>query len=373
MITFLSAFPPYRGGIAKFTDSLYHHLRLQTEVKPYSFKKLYPDLLFPGTSQTLKDAKTGYAPKVFHPYQPLSWNRAADQLLADNPDYILYSYWHPFFAPAYNWVLARCKKAKPSLRTISITHNIMPHEYFPLKEALTQKLLNQTDLTILLSEQTENDFRELNSSSKHQKLFHPIYQLDKPAQSNSELRKKYGFTEDDQIVLFMGLVRDYKGVDVLINAFNAIHAEGRKIKPFIVGEFYTNKSKLLNLIHVDYGHLYTIKDEFIPEQAMGEILAISNLLVLPYKKASQSGVLANAIHFNLPALVSNQPGLSEHITHKHDGLIFDTNDAQDLKNKILDYFDTGLQEKLSENLNTLKKELSWKKFTGELLETIKRM
>lgn len=373
MISFLSVYPPYRGGIAKFTDSLYHELKAQTEVRPYSFKKLYPNLLFPGTSQTLRDPQIGYADKIFHPYQPLSWNRTADLILDGNPDYILYSYWHPFFAPAYSWVLARCKKLKPAIRTVSITHNVMPHDYFPLKETLTEKLLNHTDLTILLSEQTENDFNMLNSSSKHLKLFHPIYKLDKPARCNAELRAKYGFEEEDQIVLFMGLVRDYKGVDLLIHALNGIHNDREKIKPFIVGEFYTNKSKLLDLINRDHGHLYTIKDEFISEDEMSEILSISDLLVLPYKKASQSGVLANAIYFNLPTLVSDQAGLSEHITHKHNGLIFKTNDAQDLAQNIITYFDEDLKNKLSENLNSLKRELSWKNFTNELLQSMESL
>ena len=372
MISFLSVFPPYRGGIAKFSDSLYRELQLQTEITPFSFKKLYPSLLFPGTSQTLDESKA-YAPEVFHPYQPLNWSKTADRILEENPDCLLYSYWHPFFAPALRKVLSRCKEKKPDLNTAGIAHNIMPHEYFPLKKYFTRSLLNSTDVTILLSEQTEADFLKLNTTSQYRKLFHPIYRLDKPDKNIGELRRKYGFEEDDQIVLFLGLVRDYKGVDLLIEAFNQIHRDRKKIKPFIVGEFYIDKSKLLGEISNEFQDLYTVKDEFVSEEAMAEILTISDLLVLPYKKASQSGVLANAIYFQLPALVSDHPGLSEHISHRHNGLIFESGDAQDLQNKILEYFDENLKRRLSDNLEALRKDLSWEKFSRELLHTIESL
>lgn len=373
MISFLSVFPPYRGGIAKFSDSLYRQLELKSDIRPYNFKKLYPSLLFPGTSQTVDESSPEYARKIFHPYQPFNWKGAADRLMDDNPDYLLYSYWHPFFAPALRKVLSRCKKKKPALRTAVIAHNIMPHEYFPFKKYLTKKLLDVTDITLLLSEQTESDFKNLNTSSEYKKLFHPIYKLDKPEKSVVELRQKYGFEEDDRIVLFLGLVRDYKGVDLLIKAFNDIHRNRKNIKPFIVGEFYTNKAILLGQIHENFRNLYTIKDEFVPEQEMAEILSLSDLLVLPYKKASQSGVLANAIYFNLPALVSDQPGLSEHLIHRHNGMIFRPRDAQDLRKKILTYFDEGLQKKLSRNLEPLKKDLSWEKFSSKLLQILKSL
>lgn len=373
MISFLSVFPPYRGGIAKFSDSLYRQLNLQTEISPFSFKKLYPSLLFPGTSQTLEKGTQDYASRIFHPYQPLNWNKTADRILADNPDCILYSYWHPFFAPAYNKVLSRCKKKKPSLVTVGIAHNIMPHEYFPFKKYLTEKLLDKNDLTVLLSEQTEGDFLKLDTSSAYKKLFHPIYKLDKPSQNNAELRKKYGFEENDRIVLFLGLIRDYKGVDLLIEALNHIDLDSTNIKPFIVGEFYTNKAALLDDIKEEYRDLYTIKDEFVSDKAMGEILSISNLLVLPYKKASQSGVLANAIYFNLPSLVSDQPGLREHLIHGYNGLIFKANNARDLQNNIHTYFEENLQKKLSRNLEPLKRDLSWEKFGHKLLQSIENL
>nr|WP_249066853.1 glycosyltransferase [Halalkalibaculum roseum] len=205
------------------------------------------------------------------------------------------------------------------------------------------------------------------------KLFHPIYELERPEADVDQLRTKYGFHKDDQIVLFLGLVRDYKGVDILIEALNEILPKRERIKPLIVGEFYTDKSKLLDQIDGQVKDRYTIRDEFVSDKTMAELLTLSDLLVLPYKEASQSGVLANAIYFNLPALITDHPGLSEHLTHRHNGMICRPNDAQDLRYNIEAYFDEQLKEKLSRNLEPLKEELSWEKFASRLVERMQSL
>ncbi len=373
MISFLSVFPPYRGGIATFSDALYNELKVQTVVKPFGFKKLYPKLLFPGTSQTLSEEQKEYATPVFHPYQPLNWHMAADKILESQPDVFLYSYWHPFFVPGLSRLINHIQKKDASIKTAGIAHNILPHEYFPLKERLVRNLLIRTDLTVLLSSQTERDFQSLKTDSASLKLFHPIYKLPEPSAGGTELREKYGFRENDKVVLFMGLVREYKGVDLLIEAMNSIHTDGYDIKVMIVGEFYADKASLLEMIKPNYKNHYTIIDEFVPEQKMSDILSLANLLVLPYRKGTQSGILANAIHLRLPALVSDLPGLSEHITHRENGLVFRAGDAQHLRQKIKEYFQDDMKDKLSANLTRLKEELSWKKFGQELLSGIESL
>lgn len=373
MISFLSVFPPYRGGIATFSDALYRELTLQTTVNPYSFKKLYPGLLFPGTSQTLDADTPGYANQVFHPYQPLNWRKAALEIAAGHPDVLLYSYWHPFFAPGYARVIHHLKNMNPSLKVVSITHNVVPHEFFPLKQWLTRRLLDRTDLSVLLSAQTEKDFIDLDTSSNSLKLFHPIYELPEPTADRRELRNRYGFGEDDKIILFMGLVRDYKGVDLLIEAMNELHRESPDYKTMIVGEFYTDKQSLLSKISPDQKDKFTVINQFVSEQEMSDILTLADLLVLPYKDGTQSGILANAIHAGLPALISNLPGLSEHIIHRQNGLVFRTGDAQDLKQKLREYFDEGLGTHLKANLTGLKKDLSWEKFARQLLSGIESL
>lgn len=371
MINFLSVFPPYRGGIAKFSDSLYHTLNKTEDIKAYSFKKLYPDLLFPGTSQRNQQFRPNYALESLHSYNPFNWKTVAKQLFTTQTELFLFSYWHPFFAPAFSRILSYKQKNFPYIPALCIAHNIIPHETFPAGSHLMKRMFHKVDYIVVLSKQTEKELDEICPDCRQTLLFHPVYELPKPKQKVSELRKKFGFSVDDKIVLFFGLIRDYKGLDLLIKAMNEIDMKRRNMRILIAGEFYTNKNKYLDLIDPDKVDYYSLHDHFIPEQEMAELFTLSDLLVLPYRSASQSGVLANSIFFQLPALVSDHIGLAEHINHGETGLIFRSNDVIQLRNNILEYFDMKLKARISSNLSRLKDELSWDKFAKNLLKLTK--
>jgi len=373
VITFLSVFPPYRGGIAKFSDYLYKHLTKTETVKAYNFSKLYPPVLFPGKSQKLDVEIERYAEPILHSYNPFNWNLTARKIAADKPEFVIYSFWHPFFVPCLYQTLKHIKKKNPEIRLVGVAHNILPHENFPFGQVLSKKLFDLTDHLILLSQQTEQEFHELHPNTEYTKLFHPVYEQPYPPAGRKELRKKYGVAERDHVLLFFGLVRKYKGLDLLIEALNQIDLESLHIKPFVVGEFYTNKQDLLNKIHPSKMDQYTIIDRFISEEEVSEIFTLSDLMVLPYKTASQSGVLSNAINFQLPVLVSNLPGLTEHIDTGETGLIFKTENPTALRDQILDFVQKDMHDKISNNLSSLKGALSWEIFTNELLKILKNI
>lgn len=373
MITFLSVFPPYRGGIAKFSDYLYKHLTKTENVEAYNYSKLYPSVLFPGKSQKLDVEIERYAEPVLHSYNPFNWPISARKIAADKPEVVIYSFWHPFFVPCLYQTLKHIKKKYSDTRLIGVAHNILPHEKFPFGQVLSKKLFNLSDHLILLSQQTEQEFHELHPDTEYTKLFHPVYEQPYPPTGRRELRKKYGVNEDDHVLLFFGLVRKYKGLDLLIEALNQIDLESLHIKPFIVGEFYTNKQDLLNKIQPSKMSHYTIIDRFISEEEVSEIFTLSDLMVLPYKTASQSGVLSNAINFQLPVLVSDLPGLTEHIDAGETGLIFETSNTTTLRDQILSFVKKDMYDKISSNLTSLKVALSWEKFTNELLKILKNI
>ena len=371
MISFLSVFPPYRGGISTFSDHLYRHLVKREKVNAYNFKKLYPSLLFPGKSQ--KREKTGqvYAAPLLHSFNPLNWGKSGDYISGKKPDYFIYSYWNPFFAPAYSRILSRLKRRSPSTETLCIAHNILPHEWFPLDRFLMKRMLVRTGKVVLLSEQTNRELGQLGIDIEHLKLFHPVYPVDPPEISRSELRRKYGFRAGDRIILFFGLVRPYKGLDLLIRALNSLDLADLQVKPLIAGEFYDDKSRYTDLIKENHKSSYTIIDQFVTDKELAEIFTISDLLVLPYRTASQSGILANAIQFQLPSIVSNQPGLTEHIEDGITGYIFESGNIEALKEAIQAFIRSGNSETIRENLLYLKGELSWEHFTEELLDFLK--
>jgi glycosyltransferase involved in cell wall biosynthesis len=243
----------------------------------------------------------------------------------------------------------------------------MPHEPFPLQKWLTRKLFDQTDDVILLSSQTEIEYRALHYPKPYHHLFHPVYEQDWPSGRRKHLRQDLGFNPDDNILLFFGLVRDYKGLDVLIDALNMTDLEKYNIHPVIVGEFYTNKQKLLNRIDPHDLDRYTIVDRFVSDEEAGEYMYISDLMALPYKSASQSGILSNAINFHLPVVVSNLPGLTEHITHNENGLIFEANDPGSLHDVLTYFFQENQAHHYKKQMADLKDKLSWMTFAQEVL------
>lgn len=371
MISFLSVFPPYRGGISTFSDYLYRHLSDRREINTYNFKKLYPDLLFPGKSQkTERGTEKTYATPLLHSYNPLNWSSAAKRIAEGQPDHLLYSYWHPFFSPAFGRVLKVLEERSPSTRPVCIAHNILPHESFPFGKPLIRSMLKRTDQVVLLSGQTLDELNQLEVDIDRKKLFHPVYEMESPEQSRRELREEYGFKPGDRVLLFFGLVRKYKGLDLFIDALNRLDLKELRIKPLIVGEFYDKKRHYIDRIREDHKSRYTIIDRFVSDDELAMFFTLSDLLILPYRSASQSGILANAIQFQLPALVSNQPGLTEHIEHGKTGLIFESENVDDLRRQILNYIRMIDQDKIRENLEHLRSELSWENFTGRLLEFI---
>lgn len=373
MIIFLSVFPPYRGGIARFSEFLFKSISKDKDITAYNFKTLYPSLLFPGSTQYDNNSSSNFSNRELHSYNPFNWTRTSENLIKENPETLILSYWHPFFIFAYAFILKKVRKKLPSTKIVTVAHNIIPHEKFPFSHKLMQWFFKKNDLVVTLSEQTSKEFTELNIDVENLKLFHPIYETQKPSASNADLRKKYGIKENEQVVLFFGIIREYKGLDILINSLNNISLADYSIKPLIVGEFYDDKDKYTKLIKNEDKSSYLIIDRFVSAQESAEVFSISDLLVLPYKSASQSGVMADALNFNLPCLVANHAGLIEHIEDGKDGLIFESENIDMLSSMIVDYVtNKEAQDNIKTNVQAKKEQLSWNEFSTQLMNHLNK-
>lgn len=371
MISILSVFPPFRGGIATFSDYLYRSLKKKGPVQAFNYSKLYPSILFPGKTQFNGDLDHDYTERILHAYNPLNWKNAATEILKTDPTHLIICYWHPFFAPALLRILHHIKKVQPQIHVSILVHNVVPHENFPFGRLLSLKLLNKADKVILLSDNSFQKANQIGVQSQLTTLFHPVYEQPSPTENRDTLRKRYGFTPEDRIFLFFGLIRDYKGLDLFIEALNNIDIEKFNLKPLIVGEFYTDKEKLLSQIKPEHKRFYTIIDRFITDDEVADFFTISDALVMPYRSASQSGILANAINFKLPAIVSDLPGLTEHVIHSETAWIFKKNNTKELQFAIESLTNPELLQHISTNLEGLKTHLSWNHFTDRLLEEIR--
>ncbi len=373
MISILSVFPPYRGGIANFSDYLYQNLQKQVDVTAFNYSYLYPPFLFPGKSQYISDADgNDYAYRILHSYNPFNWANAANEILTSEPEVLIVCYWHPFFAPALLKVISQVKRKNPELPVYLLAHNVVPHETFPFGATLSKKLLTKADKLILLSQKSIDEAHKLNVSTDIIPLFHPVYEQRLPSLTQNELRTKHGFSNKDKIFLFFGLIRPYKGLDLLIEALNDLDLEKHRIRPLIVGEFYTDKSSLLSRIKTSHKHLYTIEDRFVSDEEMAEYFTLSDALVMPYRSASQSGILANAINFHLPTIVTNLKGLTEHVEHQNTAFIIQKEQVKELREAMLTFTNKDTLNSIKKALIPLKKQLSWKTFTDRLLEEISK-
>jgi len=372
-IAFLSVFPPYRGGISRFSEYLQAGLQKKNApLQCFNYIKQYPSVLYPGTSQLTKNLSNNKASGVFHPFNPFRWKLAARDILSSSSKFFLYSYWHPFFALGIRSVLNQIG-ADSGIKRVALAHNIYPHEPFCFQKTLAKKVFSQSDVIITLSNETCEDAKKLVPGKQVVKLFHPAYELSFPEKSSEVIREEHGFSSDDTILLFFGLVRKYKGLDLIIEALNRIDLKGYKIKPVIVGEFYIHKQSILD--RIDPGHLemYTIVDRFVSNREMAEYFTMADALILPHKRATQSGVLADAINFHLPVITSALPGLTQYLIENKHGLFFKPGSSQHLKETILEFLAQNNRDLYRYHLEELKNQLSWDSFIDELMNVFQEI
>ena len=223
-IAFLSPFYPYRGGIAQFSDSLYLELAKENDVKAFSFTRQYPKILFPGKTQYVSDSDNNRnipAEKVLDSINPFTYYRTAKEILKFQPDLVLVSYWMPFFAPAFGKITKILKKN--GVKVIGILHNVIAHEKQLGAKSLTKYFFNNCDAFVILNKSSEKDLLELNPEAKYVIHPHPLYDHYGSKTDLTEARKKLNIPLDKKVILFFGFIRDYKGLDLLIESMKDLN------------------------------------------------------------------------------------------------------------------------------------------------------
>jgi glycosyltransferase involved in cell wall biosynthesis len=339
-----------------------------------NFRKLYPSVLFPGKTQFIEDYGAAHFNAHVHPWSPLSWSGSAktiaEKLTDENPVY-MFSHWHPFFTLSQYRIIRSVKSLRPDVKIAGIFHNVEPHERFPFQQQLTRMLIHETDIPVVLSCQTENEFRKFTGGRDPVKLFHPVYDQQLPVDDRSTIRSRHGIDENDFVLLFFGLIREYKGLDILIEALNTISMSEKRLRLLIVGEFYTDTVSLTDRISSENKDQIHIYNRFVSDLEAAEFLSISDTMVLPYRSASQSGVMSDAIFFDLPVIASELAGLTEHIEHGRHGYIVPVGDVMALITAIQRISRHTDLPAMRNHIKELKNKLSWDRFSGELLNVLR--
>lgn len=366
---------PLRGGLASFNERLAKEFQYQHDnVTIYTFSLQYPSFLFPGTSQySTEPAPADLNIKVcINSVNPLNWIKIGNELKKIKPDIIIVRYWLPFMGPCFGTILRIVKKNRHT-KIICIADNILPHEKRAGDKPFTSYFIKPVDAFITMSKKVMSDLK-LFTQKPALKLVHPLYDNFGDKINKDEARKHLGLNINDRIILFFGFIREYKGLDILLEAMallkqSAISDQQTAIpKLLVAGEFYNDRKLYDDIIERNNLHsLVILRTNFIADSEVKYYLSAADFVIQPYRNATQSGVTPLAYHFEKPMLVTNVGGLPDLVPDEKVGLIAEPN-AESIAAKINQLYMLG-EDHFLPYLKEEKKKYSWIK----LVEAIKQL
>ena len=370
-IVLLGTAYPFRGGLATFNERLARQLQAEGhQVEVITFTLQYPSFLFPGKTQySTEDAPTDLLiSQQVNSCNPLNWIKVGHRIRKMQPDLLITCYWMAFFAPCYS-IIERIAKRNGKTRTIALVHNMIPHEPSILDKLFAPFYVRSTDGFVALSESVVQDIDHLDQNNKPKTSYpHPIYDHYGEQMSKEEACQALNLNPENQYMLFFGLVRAYKGLDLLLDAFGKVKDQLPNLQLIIAGEFYEDEDKYRAQIESNQlTNRVIIKNEFIADADLRKYFGAANLIVQPYKTATQSGVTQVAFHFEKPMLVTNVGGLGE-IVHDHKmGYAVEPN-ADAIAAALTDYYTHSRQAVYTEYLIKQKDNYSWSKLAESFVK-----
>jgi len=363
---------PLRGGIANFNEAFAIALQKEGhEVNLFSFYYQYPSLLFPGKSQYDNSNKAPDSLQIeqtISSINPISWSKTAQKIISIKPDIVIIRFWLPFMGPALGTIAKKLRKNK--IKVIAITDNVIPHESRVGDKKLTKYFLKNCDGFITLSKSVMDDISKFTDNPNKISLPHPLYDTFGEKTTKSAAAYQLNLDINQNYLLFFGLIRPYKGLDIAIEAMANDKVKSLGIKLIIAGEFYEKKEKYLDLISsLGLTDSIILKDEYIPTEEVRNYFALADAVVQPYKTATQSGITQVAYHFERPMIVSNVGGLPEIVPNEKVGFVVEPNPDSFAKAIELLYENDNIP-KFEANILIEKKKFEWKYFVKETLEFV---
>jgi glycosyltransferase involved in cell wall biosynthesis len=363
-----SAFPLRGGGITTFNERLAAEFQqLGHEVIIYSFSLQYPSFLFPGKSQYANrpEPKNIKIKSVINSVNPLNWIKVGNQIAQEKPSLVLIRYWLPFMSPALG-TIARVIRRKKNTKIVCIADNIIPHEKRTADKILTKYFMLPIDGFITMSNKVTQDLLQFNSNANYKQVVHPLYDNFGKIIDKREARKYLKIEPNIKLVLFFGFIREYKGLDLLLDAMDTDDVKKQSIQLIVAGEFYQNKDVYLDQINQKgISSQVRIIDDFIPDDMVRYYCCAADVIVQPYKKATQSGVTPLAYHFEVPMIVTNVGGLPEMVKDGESGLVCEPN-SQSIAEHISEFFNKGVDYFLP-GLKAEKEKFSWSSFVSSIM------
>ena len=369
-IAILSTFYPFRGGIAQFNANLYKELQKEHEVIPYTFKRQYPEFLFPGKTQYITANDSALPVEsipVLDTANPLTYHISARKMAEAEPDVLIMKYWMTYFAPSLGTVAKHLKKR--GCKVITILDNVIPHERRFFDKPLTSWFLKHNSGFVAMSESVRNDLLALQPDARYILREHPLYDHFGEKIDKCLAIEQLELDPEKKTLLFFGLIRDYKGLDLLIASMSLLDESYQLV---IAGESYGDFEKYRQAIASSPAcSRIKVLNRYIDDDEVPRLFSATDLLVTPYRSATQSGVIPIAYHFDVPVLATDVGGLKENIERAGTGLVCLPN-PESLSENIQQFFRSDKATFVA-NIQKEKKALSWEAFAGALtrfIETI---
>lgn len=365
---------PFRGGLASYNERLVKELKSEGhEVSIETFSLQYPGFLFPGKTQ-LSDSPKPQDLKInisVNSVNPFNWIKVGQRLKKDQPDMVIFKFWIPFMGPCFG-TIARLIKRNKKTKILSILDNIIPHEKRIGDRLLSKYFTSSIDGFVSMSQSVNDDLSSFDTQKPRTLSPHPLFDNFGAIEDRDEAVEKLGLDVKERYMLFFGFIRDYKGLDLLLQAIASPWFKDANVKLIVAGEFYSNEEKYQKLISdLKLQDRIILRTSFISNEEVGTYFSASDIVVQPYKTATQSGVTQIAYHFNAPMLVTDVGGLAEICPHEKVGYVVDVS-AEAIASSIQDFFESNRHDEFVENILEEKKKYAWNILTQSLVDVYRQ-
>lgn len=364
---------PYRGGPATFNDRLARQFTIEGhDIEIFTFTLQYPKLLFPGRTQYTDGPPPAGIKilRILNSINPFNWIATGLKIKKEKPDILLIRFWLPFMGPCFG-TIARIARSNRFTTVICIFDNVIPHEKRLGDIVLTKYFTGSIDGAIVMSQTVLNDLKIFRKEIPVRLSPHPIFDNYGISMERGEALKTLNLDPDYSYLLFFGFIRAYKGLDLLIDAFSDPGLRNRKLKLIIAGEFYEDDSPYKDKItSYNLQNEIIFFDHFIKDSEVALFFSAADIVVQPYKTATQSGVTQIAFYFEKPMLVTDVGGLREIVPDGKCGYVVKP-DPESIAAAIIDFFKNNRKEEFTAGVKLEKEKFSWEKMTEAILEVKK--
>ena len=359
---------PYRGGLAVYNERLARQFMAEgDDVTIHTFTLQYPSFLFPGKTQySSEPAPTDLKIiRSLNSVNPLNWIRTGRAVRKLAPDILVIKFWLPFMAPCLGTV-ARIARKNGHTRTVSILDNIIPHEHRPGDRLFGKYFTRSVDGFIAMSDSVLEDLGQFDTVKPRIFCRHPLYDNFGAKVSRQESLKFLGLDDSRRYMLFFGLIRDYKGLDLLLKAYADSRFRKMNVRLIVAGEFYSGSDKYFEMEkELGLEGMVVWKSDFVPDSEVRYCFGAADIIVQPYKSATQSGVTQIAYHFEKPMLVTDVGGLAETVPDGKVGYVVKP-EPDRIADALVDFFENNRQEQFTEGILAEKRQYAWSNMTRSI-------